>query len=191
MVIILKIGYQGIEGSNSEIATLKFVEKLNLNNVEMVPLLDSTTVSEYLRKNKIDYGVMAYKNSITGYVAETKKELDNNDFNYIAKINLPIRHFLYKNKSAAKNDINLIVSHEQALKQTHNSIRLLFQNIKTKEIENTALGAKLLSENKYGNNTAVICSKKAGELYNLECIANDIQDNNDNITSFLLLSKKL
>ena len=41
---MIKIGYQGIEGSNAEQAARDLVKKLSLQDVEFVPLVDSKPV---------------------------------------------------------------------------------------------------------------------------------------------------
>ena len=52
------------------------------------------------------------------------------------------------------------------------------------EIEDTALGAKMIAEDEFLPNTAVVCSKIAGELYGLDLIEENIEDSPDNETTF-------
>ena len=67
----MRIGYQGIEGSNSEYAAKVFAEKIGMSQVEFVPLISSLNVLGGLKRKEIEYGVFATKNSIGGLVAET------------------------------------------------------------------------------------------------------------------------
>ena len=71
----MKIGYQGIQGSNSEKAAKEFIKKNNLKNVELIPLVNSEQVVRSILEKKIEYGVMAIKNSIAGNVKETETVL--------------------------------------------------------------------------------------------------------------------
>ena len=75
----MKIGYQGDIGSNSEEAVRLFVEKLNIRDFELIPLISSKNVVNYLAEGKIDFGVCAVYNSIGGIVLETKEATDSLD----------------------------------------------------------------------------------------------------------------
>ena len=57
----MKIGYQGMKGSNSEEAAKLMASKLGINVVEYVPLITSKAVIGELKRNRIDYGVVAVK----------------------------------------------------------------------------------------------------------------------------------
>ena len=67
---MIKVGFQGICGSNSEIAAENLTQKMGLSNVEFVGLVTSKAVIEALEKGLIDYGVLATKNSIGGEVKD-------------------------------------------------------------------------------------------------------------------------
>ena len=175
----MKIGYQGIEGSNSEKATFKFINvmKLDKESIDLVPLVTSYEVANKLKNNKIDYGVMAIKNSIGGIVKETNNVL-NNSLKCINTIDIEIHHCLFKKKKIDINNIKKIASHEQAILQCKNNINKLFIN---KELEfiyikDTALAAKLLDENELDDEIAIICSKDAGTKYDLDCIYENLED---------------
>lgn len=180
----IKIGYQGIEGSNSENAATKIATKMKINNVEFIPLIDSANVVNELKADKIDYGVMAIKNSIAGEVIETKKALKNQNIKLVMKEVLPIHHYLFKKKEIDKEKIKVIASHKQALEQTKNNIRKLFLNIKILETQDTALAAKDLNKGILNSDVAVICTKKAGEIYGLDIVYKNIEDNKENYTTF-------
>lgn len=55
------VGYQGMEGSNSENAAKILSKELNLSDIELVPLISSECVVNELCLNNINYGVMAIK----------------------------------------------------------------------------------------------------------------------------------
>lgn len=89
-----------------------------------------------------------------------------------------------------RGSIVKVVSHIQALKQTKINIAKLLPGVISEEIEDTAIGAKRLSEGLLGYNVAVICSKKAGKKYSLELIKENIEDREDNTTSFKMYERK-
>jgi prephenate dehydratase len=51
------------------------------------------------------------------------------------------------------------------------------------------MAAKALSQGKLPANTAILGSKSISRLYGLEIIAHDLQDDHQNFTSFLLVSR--
>lgn len=182
---IMKIGYQGISGSNSETAAIEMANKNQFVDVEYVPLTTSHRVIEALQKNLIDYGVVATKNSIGGEVDETMKALKNTHLELVSTVILPIHHCIFKKRE--DSSIRRVASHIQALKQTSNWISTnMHFDIEKQEIEDTAIGAEMLKSGTLGEDTAVICSKQAGEKNKLYLIAQNIEDDKNNRTEFRL-----
>ena len=68
----MKIGYQGIEGSNSEASAKSMAKRLGWTDVEYVPLIHSRGVVEALLSGEVDCGVMATLNHVAGVVRETE-----------------------------------------------------------------------------------------------------------------------
>ena len=187
----IKIGYQGDIGSNSEEVAKQFATKLSVKNkVVFIPLISSKNVVESLENNLIDFGVVAKENSIAGIVEETKVALQNKNFEIVDTIVLPICHCLFKLKNTKIEDIKYIASHTQALRQTANYRKTHFPNTREIEVEDTAISAKNLANEILPSNYAVICRKNAGELYDLDLIAENINDQPNNKTTFIVLKTK-
>lgn len=185
----MRIGYQGIEGSNSEAVAIEFANTLG-GNYSLIPLTNSNNVVLALDENKIDYGIMATFNILGGIVKETEIALKNKDFEIVKIVKIPIHHCIFKKRNVDISKINIIASHEQALKQTINNRKKLFPNSKAINVEDTALAAKYLSENVFEDNVAIICRKNAGELFNLDLIYENIEDDISNYTEFGIYRKK-
>lgn len=178
------IGYQGEIGSNAEEAAKRFILKFGLANVELIPLVNSKPVIENLENKNIDYAVVAIKNSIAGIVEETVEVIKDKNLEIIDKEIIPIHHCLFKKKEVKTEDIEIIASHIQALNQTKENRKKYFPNCQEKEMKDTALAARLLSEGKLSNKHAVLCRKETGEMYKLELIKENLEDNKDNYTEF-------
>lgn len=186
---VIKIGYQGVKGSNSEIAAQRLAEKClkNALSIEFVPLVSSAEVIESLYRKVIDYGVVATRNSTAGSVKETLDALRNRQPELVGVTILPIHHCLFtKDTSIKKDDIKAISSHIQALSQTKNYITQHFPTAEIEEIEDTAIGAERLATGEIEQSTAIICSKIAGLQRGLNLIAENIEDHKDNRTEFRL-----
>ncbi len=183
----MKIGYQGIVGSNSEEAASKLAAKLNFTNCEFVPLISSDKVVEKLIAKEIDYGVMAIKNNQGGIVGETKDAIEGKNLKVIETIQMPIHHCMFvKNENVDLNNIHTIASHVQAIAQCERSIIDKFPICERKSVEDTAIAAIMLKDGELTENTAVICKKTAGINNGLHLIYENFEDRKDNETEFKL-----
>lgn len=185
------LGYQGNYGSNNENASNHFIMINQLKNISKKPLITPSNVIKELKNNEIDYGVIAYNNSIGGFVEDSKKLLFENEIDIISSISLPINHSLFKTSPKIDNKtINLIKSHPQALKQCSIYLNTMFKDAKQIPVEDTASAAINLKENNYFENTAIICSTKTGLRNGLTLIQSNIQNRLPNITTFYLIKNK-
>lgn len=180
----MRIGYQGIEGSNSENAAKILSKELKLSNIELIPLITSANVVKELNLKNIDYGVMAIENTIGGPVEETKNALIDMNISVLEEVSVQIHHCIFKKYEISINSIRNVASHIQALTQCSKNIEKLFPNCNIIETEDTSIAAKYLKEGILSDNTAVICSKSAGNASNLELISENIEDNSNNYTTF-------
>lgn len=179
------MGYQGIEGSNTEEAAKRLMDRMAISEYVLVPSVTSFKVITKLLNKEVDYAVVATKNNIGGMVHETYQAVNNVNVEIICKETIPIRHLVFaKSLEITPHEIKRIISHEQAIKQCSQNIKMYLPNASIEPVENTAIGAKNLSENKYDNSTAVICTKTAGVRYNLSLLFESFEDHSTNRTEF-------
>ncbi len=186
----MKIGYQGIEGSNSEEAAKRLAERLEITNANLIPLVSSKNVGDELQSGSIDYGVVAVRNSIGGLVEETREAIKPEEIEILGRETLTIHHCLFvKDDSITKEKIKRISSHPQALLQCKNNILKYIGSVELREIEDTAIGAKYLAEGILDSETGVLCRKNAGQAHNLFLLEENIEDRDDNETEFIIFRK--
>ena len=101
---MIKIGYQGIEGSNAEQAAKDLVKKLNLADVEYVPLVDSPHVIKAMKTGETDYGVCAVYNSVAGMVLETFFATNG------VELFIPVRSVAYSGDQTVRRSYSLQLS---------------------------------------------------------------------------------
>lgn len=179
------IGYQGVEGSNSEQAAYRFAIKRGFENYQLLPLVSSFNVLDNVIKKRVDYGVVAVRNSSGGVVAESKLVLDYLKLPKKEEITIPIQHFLFvKNSSIGEKDIDTFVSHPQAFKQCQKTIDKEYPKIALVPDEDTATAARKLSLGILKNNVAVLCRENAGEMNGLYLLRSNLEDHKDNKTTF-------
>jgi prephenate dehydratase len=181
----VRIGYMGIPNSNSEEAAECFAQRHGWGNCILVPLVSSASVIRALDEGSIDRGVVAVANRYVGTVGETATALRNRrDIRVEDELWLPIHHCIY---SFDGGPIHSVASHPQALSQSAGSIARLLPGAMLVEVEDTALAAEYLAKGKLPHDCAVVCRRNAGEHYGLHLEHLNVEDRDDNMTSFDLL----
>jgi prephenate dehydratase len=173
-----KVSFQGERGAYSEAS---FFDE----GIETVPLPTFTDVLEHTTSDKTEYSVVPVENSIEGSVGESYDLLYSTSLNAIGEIYHKIEHCLIGKGSL--DQIDTVYSHPQALGQCRKFIQQ--NNMKTVPSYDTAGSVKIIKElNK--ENVACIASKNSSEIYQVPIIKEEIADNPNNYTRFLVLSKK-
>ena len=127
------------------------------------------------------------ENAQGGVVHESIHALAMGRCRIATMFHLLVRQCLMVRPGIKMEEITVVHSHLQALKQCSQYLNENFTEIPQIEAEDTALAAKLLSEAELPETAAVIAPAKAAELYGLILLARDIQDLDDNKTLFLAL----
>lgn len=177
----MKVAFQGERGAYSELAAIKyFGEKIHL-----IPYKTLVDVF-YSVGDKADYAIIPIENSIEGSVNEACDLLAISDLKIVGEVYIKIEHVLISYPFNTINDIKKVYSHPQALAQCRRFINL--HNLEAIPYYDTAGSVKMLSENLL-KDSAAIASKRAAELYNMAVIAEDISDEKNNYTRFIVLGK--
>ncbi|MGN0659190.1 MAG: bifunctional chorismate mutase/prephenate dehydratase [Emergencia sp.] len=135
------------------------------------------------------YGVLPLENSTAGSVNQIYDLMMKYNFHIVKSAKLKIDHSLLVRQGTRKEDITEIVSHEQALLQCDDYLKN-FPNARITMCDNTAEAAKLVAESDR-KDIAALASYACGQLYGLNCLEENVQDNSNNYTRFICISKKL
>lgn len=178
-----KVGYQGIEGSFSNIAL-----KSKYPDVETRAYKNFEDVFIGIEKNEIEKGILPIENSYTGDITDNFDLIKKHKLYITDIIKLKIDHNLLGIKGSKISEIKEVYSHIQGFKQS----RKFLQGRGYKEIPyyNTAISAKFVSESK-DITKAAIGSAKTADIYNLEILAKNINTHDGNTTKFIEISSKL
>ena len=186
MDMIKQIGYQGIEGSNSEAAAKNMAEKLGWTETQFVPLTTSRGVMDALCAGQTDYGVLAIHNSVAGPVEETNSALEGVAYKVLADDSFHNHHCLFV-RDPSVTTIDTVASHIQALSQCRSHLAEQFPDARWYELEDTAIGARYLYDGTLPASAGVLCRRNAGEAFGLHLLRENLEDNCNNITSFILI----
>jgi chorismate mutase/prephenate dehydratase len=173
------VAYLGPEGTfTHQAALIKFGEK-----ARYIPAKTIDEVFKEVEKKRADYGVVPIENSIEGVVTHTLDVFIESDLKITSEIILEIHHFLLSREKTIR-DIKKLYSHPQAIAQCRNWISQNLPDVEIYETESTTSAVKrILNEKK----SAAIASEVAASMYNLNIIAERIEDFRENITRFLVI----
>ncbi len=178
----IKVAYLGPEGTFTHLAAMKkFGEK-----AKYIPVKTIDEVFKEVEKKRADYGVVPVENSIEGIVTHTLDVFLESDLKIISEISLEIHHYLLSKENSI-NKIKKIYSHPQAIAQCRNWIAENLPEVEIYETESTISAVKKVIKEK---NAAAIASEIASSMYNLNIIAERIEDFRENITRFLVIGSE-
>jgi prephenate dehydratase len=179
----LKVAIQGIAASYHHEATKLYFKE----EVEIVECNTFKNVCERLKKNDIDYAVMAIENSIAGSILANYNLIKNYRFFIMGEIYMHIGFHLLANKDVSLKDVRYVESHPMALAQCTEFLSQ-YPHISVVSGDDTASSAKKIQEGNFSDR-ATIAGLGAASLYNLEVLEHNIEDTKQNYTRFLIISK--
>ena len=177
----MKVAYSGVEGAFASIAAKKIFP-----GAARVPYPDFRAAYDAVVSGDCDCAVLPIENSTAGEVGNVFDMLFAGQL-YIAGVyDLFINQNLLALPGTRPEDVRTVISHPQALAQCADYLRR--GKYHTKPFENTALAARHVLET--GDRTqAAIASDETAELYGLEIIAKNINEENINMTRFAVLTR--
>jgi len=176
----LKIAFQGEPGANSHIAVIEAYP-----DAEPLPCPTFEDALAAISSGEAELGMIPIENSVAGRVADIHHLLPASGLFIVGEWFLPVHHQLMAPRGAKLADIKTVESHVHALGQCRHMIRKL--GIKPIVSGDTAGAARLIAERK-DKSSAAIASKLAGEIYGLDVLAEDIEDEAHNTTRFVVLA---
>lgn len=184
---IEKIAYLGPGGSYTEMAKDIFCERYELK-AQLEPMKTIKMVLEFVDQTPNAIGILPIENSVEGAVRETIDNLirtKNENIKILSEVVVPIRHCLLA-RTTELYSISGIISHPQALAQCQNFIHNeMPRHLDIIEVASTSEAARKLEE--YNLTYASIGSRKTADIYNLNVLRDNINDDPDNKTRFALI----
>ncbi|MCK0207449.1 prephenate dehydratase [Starkeya koreensis] len=176
------IVFQGEPGANSHIACREVYP-----DHEVVPCPTFEDAFAQLQNGEADLGMIPIENSVAGRVADIHHLMPTSGLTIIGEFFLPLSHQLMAIPGATLATVKSAESHVMALGQCRNIIRKL--GLKAIVGADTAGSARLVAEAQ-DPTRAAIASRLAAEIYGLDIIAENIEDEAHNTTRFIILAKE-
>ncbi|MFM9890204.1 MAG: prephenate dehydratase domain-containing protein [Rickettsiales bacterium] len=176
------IAFMGVEGANADLAC-----RQNYPYLQTLACPSFEEAFDAVASGRAKYAMIPIENSQAGRVAEIHNLLPRTNLHIVAEHLQSIEHHLYATPGTALEQITDVYSHHQGLLQCRKFIAE--HKLKAHIHDNTATAARDVAS--WGDKTkAAICSALAGELYQLQRIADNIEEADDNETLFVTLAKE-
>jgi prephenate dehydratase len=178
----MKIAFQGEHGAYSEQA----IQEHFGNGCVTVPCISFDEVFSSVADCSCDCGFIPVENSVAGSIHRNYDLLLENNLFIIGEHITRVSHCLIGLPDARVDQIRRVVSHPQALAQCENTLRAM-KGVSSEPVYDTAGSVKIIKElgDPY---VAAIASHWAADLYGMQVLAENIEDNAANYTRFQIIS---
>ncbi len=177
------VGFQGEPGAYSEEAIVQHYHR----EAEPKPCRTVSDVFNGVASGKMDAGMIPVENSIGGNVYESYDLLISSNLHVIAEVYLKVHHCLISNRGSSKGELKKVYSHPQALEQC----RKFVSGLGAEMLSSYDTAGSVMAIKKSGAvDSAAIASRRAADIYGLAVLAENIEDNPNNTTRFLVISRE-
>ncbi len=178
------VACQGVEGAYSQIACEKMFKSpmiMYFKNFE--------GVFNAIDQGLCQYGILPIENSTAGSVKKVYDLMIHHNFSIVKTFRMKVEHNLLAKPGAKLSDIKEIYSHEQAINQCTDFLEKL-SGVTVIPVENTAVAANMVAQSQRMD-VAAISSHTCEDIYGLISLVDSIQDESNNRTRFICISKNL
>jgi chorismate mutase / prephenate dehydratase len=154
-------------------------------SADLIPVNTIAAVFEEVNRGHADFGLVPIENSTDGRIIDTLDMFTRLPLRISGEVQLAIHHNLLGRSSRA--DVTEIYSKPQALSQCRDWLARNMPHARLIEVASTSTAAQL-ARDKPG--VAAIASRQAAMEYQLDVLAENIEDNKNNVTRFAVIGDK-
>ena len=176
-----RIAFQGDFGANSDMASRDM-----FSSMEPLPCPTFEDAFQALENGDADLAMIPIENTIAGRVADIHYLLPESRLHIVGEYFMPIRFQLMTLPGVSREEIRTVHSHIHALGQCRKIIRS--NGWKAVVAGDTAGSAKLVAETG-DRSMAALAPRLAADLYGLDILAENVEDTENNVTRFVVLSR--
>jgi chorismate mutase/prephenate dehydratase len=181
----LRVAFQGIEGSYSQLAARKYFAA-RADGMEFVGTHTFAEALAMAESGEVGYAFLPVENTTAGSINQTYDLLRQTALAVVGEEVLHVRHRLLGLAGAREENLRRVLSHPQALAQCSRFLDSL-ENVELVAFVDTAASAKEVSLSD-DLSQAAIASAEAGEIYGLNVLREAIADQEENWTRFVVIS---
>ncbi len=177
------IGYLGPRGTHSEAVALYWQEKF-APDWQLQSYASIYDAMQAAADGEVERCIVPVENSLEGSINIT---LDTLAHALSLQVELEIDWVVHNHLLAAGGEIKVIVSHPQPIAQCQAFLKAHYPAATIRQASSTARAAEIVAAS--GAGYAAIAGKRAADLYGLQIVAAEIQDNKNNCTRFFVLKR--
>lgn len=162
------------------------VQRIFGATAELRPMPSLNEIFTEVERGRVDYGVVPVESSIGGSVSDTLDRFLNSDLKIINEMLLHVSQNLLS--KSPLDDITKIYSKDQSFSQCRNWLQANLPRAELIDVSSTAEAARIAAEEE---GAAAIGSILAAEPYQLEVVAERIEDSPHNYTRFFAIGRQL
>ena len=175
----LRVAYLGPTYSYSHLAA---IERFG-SSAELIPVATIAAVFEELNRAHVNFGIVPIENSTDGRIVDTLGMFTRLPVKICGEVQMRIHHYLLG--KCERGEIKEVYSKPQALSQCRDWLSKHLPLARTVEMTSTAAAAQLAGER---HGAAAIASLQAAVNYGLNIVAENVEDNKNNLTRFAVIS---
>lgn len=181
-VKLTRVAYLGPKYSFTHFAALERFGK----GADLIPVSTIASVFEEVNRGHADFGLVPIENSTDGRVVDTLDMFTRLPLRICGEVLISIHHNLMSR--CPRSEITEIYSKPQALSQCRDWLARNMPDARLIEVTSTSAAAQL-ARDKPG--AAAVASRQAAVEYDLQIVAEKIEDNEDNVTRFAVIGDHL
>lgn len=179
----VEVGYQGEPGAYSQEAAVSFFGP----SIETGPFDTLEEVFKAVEDGALTYGIVPVENSQVGSITRCYDLLLDSNVMVSGETLVRVTHCLIANPGVPLEGVKRVYSHPQALGQCQGYLKQL--GVEVVPAYDTAGSVRMIKEEKIMDGAA-IASARAAEIYEMNILAREIEDNHNNTTRFFVLSRQ-
>lgn len=178
-----EVAFLGPEGTYTHAAALKHFGQA----VMAKPYASIAGVFAEVENQQAKYGVVPVENSTEGMVNHTLDSFIKSPLKICGEVELRIHLQLLIGQQSSVAQVQRICGHQQALAQSQTWLANNWPHVEQVAVSSNGEAAKMAAADP---TIAAIASSMAADLYQLSCVAPNIEDRSDNATRFLVIGEQ-
>ncbi|HHC6592746.1 prephenate dehydratase [Vibrio parahaemolyticus] len=184
---LARVAFLGAKGSYSHLASREYFSRKNTELIEL-NCEHFKEVTRTVESGHADYGVLPIENTSSGSINEVYDLLQHTTLYIVGELTQPIEHCLVATKDIRLEDIKTLYSHPQP----HQQCSEFLSRMKGVKLESCASTADAMQKVQEMNrdDVAAIGNASSGKLYGLQAIQDNIANQTENHTRFIVVARK-
>ncbi|WP_337051283.1 bifunctional chorismate mutase/prephenate dehydratase [Proteus terrae] len=182
-----RIAYLGPKGSYSHIATRQYAAR-HFDTFVDCTCQKFDDIFTLVDTGQADYGLLPIENTSSGAINDVYDLLQTTSISIVGEIRIPINHALLTSVDSNPEELQTIYSHPQPFQQCSHYLNQ-YPNWKIEYCESTAAAMEKVALAQ-SPHVAAIGSEAGGSLYGLKPLANNLANQQINVTRFIVIARK-